>query len=152
MGQSHSKKAKPVIPRPDTSTWQGILNSLGYTSIRASAAEIPPDNIFVPIQQDNIPPLIPIGRRHPVPKTGVEDNDTRTMHTNKFYANAFLGDQSQAIWTHPYSVWWGRGREEPGRIKTWGMCITHTEESDLEFGTGNPANASAQQDVHWTRY
>jgi endo-1,3(4)-beta-glucanase len=94
-------------------------------------------------QQDSILPLIPIGRHHPVTKIGVEDNDTRAMNTNKFYANAFLGDQSQAIWTHPYSVWWGKGWEEPGGIKTWGMCVTNTEESDLERRAEDPTNVSA---------
>jgi endo-1,3(4)-beta-glucanase len=143
MGRSYARKSKPAIPKPYTSTWQGILDSFGHTSVRAGAAEIPPDNIFVPIQQDNILPSIPIGRHHPVPKKGVEDDDTRTMNTNKFYVNAFLGDQGQAIWTHPYSIWWGRGWEGSERISTWGMCITHTEENDLEYGTGDPADVSA---------
>jgi endo-1,3(4)-beta-glucanase len=77
-----------------------------------------------------------------VPRKGVEDDDQRTMNTNKFYANAFLGEQDKAIWTHPYSLWWGKGMEEPGKMKTMGLCISHLEESDLEYGPGDPTNVS----------
>jgi endo-1,3(4)-beta-glucanase len=121
---------------------EGIMRSFGYTPTHTFAADIPPDNIFVPIQQDNILSQIPIGRHHPVPRKGVEDDDARTMHTNNFYANAFLGEQNQGIWTHPYAVWWGRDVEETGRLKTVGLCISHTEESDLEYGPGDPASVS----------
>jgi endoglucanase Acf2 len=100
--------------------------------------EDPPDNIFTPIQQDNILPQVPIGRHHPVPRTGVKDNDERNMHTNKFYANAFLGQQNQPIWTHPYSVWWGKGWLDPGLLQTWGMNVTHVEETDLAFESSDP--------------
>lgn len=141
MGQSQSE-SKSSSSKPDTSTWKGILNSFGYTSTGATAAARPPDCIFVPVQPDGILPQIPIGRHHPVPKEGVEDDDDRTINTNKFYANAFLGEQNQAIWTHPYSVWWGKGWEESGRIKTWGLCITHAEECDLEYGPGDPTSVS----------
>jgi hypothetical protein len=123
------------------STRKEILNTIGYNS-SSGATEIPPDNIFVPIQQDNILPQIPIGRHHPVPRKGIEDDDKRTLHTNSFYANAFLGDQNQPIWTHPYRVWWGKRWEESGLVKTWGMCLSHIEESDLVFGEGDPASVS----------
>jgi endo-1,3(4)-beta-glucanase len=161
MGQPQSKAVKPAKPikpaRPtalhpnkDSSTWKdswqstrkGILGPFGYAQAPIAAAEIPPDNIFVPIQADNILPQVPIGRHHPVPRKGVEDNEDRTMNTNKFYANAFLGDQNQPIWTHPYSVSWGKGwdEKEPGLVKTWGMCVSHIEESDLGYGPGDPTN------------
>jgi endo-1,3(4)-beta-glucanase len=60
------------------------------------------------------------------------------MHTNKFYANAFLGQQNQPIWTHPYSIWWGKWILGVGMVQTWGMCITHIEERDLVFEPGDP--------------
>ncbi|KAH8635895.1 putative endo-1,3(4)-beta-glucanase [Alternaria alternata] len=119
-------------------TRQGIKSTLGY-SASTVPDEIPPDNIFTPIQQDDILPQIPIGRHHPVPRTGVEDDDRTTMHTNSFYANAFLGQQNQPIWTHPYSIWWGKGTLDVGMVQTWGMCISHIEEKDLVFEPGDPA-------------
>lgn len=105
--------------------------------------ETPPDNIFTTIQQDSILPQIPIGRHHPVPRKGIEDDDRRTLQTNKFYANAFLGEQNQPVWTHPYSIWWGKGWTEPGLVQTWGMCVSHVEESEVVFAPGDPSPVSA---------
>ncbi|KAG9189142.1 endo-1,3(4)-beta-glucanase [Alternaria panax] len=119
-------------------TRQGIKSTLGYNA-STLPDEIPPDNIFTPIQQDDILPQIPIGRHHPVPRTGVEDDDKTTLHTNSFYANAFLGQQDQPVWTHPYSIWWGKWKLDAGMVQTWGMCISHIEEKDLVFEPGDPA-------------
>jgi endo-1,3(4)-beta-glucanase len=114
--------------------------SLGYSTTSAPIPdEIPPDNIFTPTQQDDILPQVPISRHHPVPLTGIEDDDLRTLHTNSFYANAFLGQQTQCIWTHPYSIWWAKGSMEVGVLETFGMCVNHVEEMDLVFEPGNPA-------------
>ena len=120
-------------------TRKGIKESLGYDAA-AAPNQITPDNIFVPIQQENILPQIPIGRHHPVPRKGVEDDDKRTMHTNKFYANAFLGAQNMPVWTHPYHVWWGKGWLETGVLQSFGMNVGHVEEGDVTYGPGDPAN------------
>lgn len=90
----------------------------------------------MPIQADDILPQIPISDHHPVPRTGIEDNGDRPLHTNKFYANAFLGGQNQPIWTHPYFVWWGKGSQELGTLQTWGVNVGHVEEGDLQYGDG----------------
>ncbi|KAL5116363.1 endo-1,3-beta glucanase [Pleosporales sp. CAS-2024a] len=149
MGQPHSKPTSSP-PKKSNSAWldsvvsartrRGLRNSCG-TPVSSNVAEIPPDNIFVPIAQDSILPQIPIGNHHPVPKKGVEDDDNRTMNTNKFYANTFLGDQNKPVWTHPYSVWWGKGWDDVGSLKTFGMCISHAEENDLAYGDGDPAKS-----------
>ncbi|KAJ4371399.1 endo-1,3-beta glucanase [Neocucurbitaria cava] len=149
MGKPHSK---PVVsPTPKNGKRQsgrnsrsGILTSFG-NSKTTTIDDIPPDNIFVPIQPDIILPQIPIGAHHPVPKTGVEDDDKRTMNTNKFYANAFLGQQNQPIWTHPYSIWWGKGWQDQGLLQTWGMNIAHNEENDVNYGAGDPASNYVNQ-------
>ncbi|KAF2643556.1 endo-1,3(4)-beta-glucanase 1 precursor [Massarina eburnea CBS 473.64] len=106
-----------------------------------SVYRAPTDNIFVPIQEDNILPQIPIGTYHPVPRKGVEDSDLRTLNTNKFYANAFLGEQNQPIWTHPYYLWWQKGKNvvDMGGLATWGMCVGHSELGDVIYGPGDPA-------------
>ncbi|CAO2655574.1 Nn.00g043770.m01.CDS01 [Neocucurbitaria sp. VM-36] len=144
MGQSQSKpRLSPSTKNSGKESGKdsriAILTSFGHSKT-ATPDDIPSDNIFVPIQQDNILPQIPIGRHHPVPRTGVEDDDKRTMHTNKFYANAFLGQQNQPIWTHPYSIWWGKGWQEQGLLQTWGMNIAQAEESDIVYGAGDPTN------------
>lgn len=130
-------------------TWRehsyNILSSFGYkATAEPPSDEIPPDNIFVPIQADNILPQIPISDHHPVPRTGIEDNDLRTLHTNSFYANAFLGGQNQPIWTHPYSIWWGKGSQDQGTLQTWGINVGHVEESDLQYGPGEPPKVNCR--------
>ena len=112
---------------------------------------IPADNIFVPIQTDNILPQIPIGQQHPVPRKGIEDNEYRTLHTNKFYANAFLGEQNQPVWTHPYVLWWGKRGSELGAFTSWGMNVGHSEEDDLVYGEGVPAKVCHPISA-WTSY
>ncbi|CAI6325853.1 unnamed protein product [Periconia digitata] len=123
--------------------------SLPSSSRRKAAptAWVPPpntDNIFTPIQADDILSQIPISARHPVPRKGIEDDDdmVQVMHTNSFYANAFLGEQNRPIWTHPYVLWWGDrkgGIEAEGFIDSMGMCVGHTAVGDFEYGEGTPA-------------
>ncbi|KAJ8109157.1 hypothetical protein OPT61_g7667 [Boeremia exigua] len=131
-------ETKPTA-QPRREQRRGLLQSLSHRSnAPANNDDIPPDNIFVPIQADEILPQIPISNHHPVPRTGIEDSDTRTLHTNSFYANAFLGGQNQPIWTHPYSLWWGKGVQEQGTLQTWGINVGHVEEADLQYGPGEP--------------
>jgi endo-1,3(4)-beta-glucanase len=73
---------------------------------------------------------------HPVPRTGISANITTPIGTNKFYAGLFLADQTDSVWTHPYSIRWAKGVDN---IKSWGMAITHIERSQVTYGPGNPA-------------
>ena len=155
MGNKQSKKRDPLtsttsivttettkVPRTWREHRRDILTSFGYRTADGTASdEMPPDNIFVPIQADDILPQIPIRNHHPVPRTGIEDDDLQTLHTNSFYADAFLGEQDQPIWTHPYSIWWGKGSQDPGTLQTWGMNVGHVEEVDLQYGPGEPPKA-----------
>lgn len=65
---------------------------------------------------------------HPVKKVNIIDRDV-PIETNKFYANLFLGNQTSAIWTQPYSLVWAKGAG-----KTWGMTVSHVERKQLAFG------------------
>lgn len=131
-------------------TWRqhrkSLLSSFGYSTTTAAIDDdTPPDNIFVPIQADDILPQIPISNHHPVPRKGIEDADSRTLHTNSFYANAFLGEQNQPIWTHPYFMWWGKGSQESGVLQTWGWNVGHGEVADLQYGPGDPPKVSCDE-------
>lgn len=147
MGKTLSRPTSAVKTDTKKELWKGswrdtrkgILTSFGY-SATVIAVDIPLDNIFVPIQQDNILPQVPIGGHHPVPRTGIEDDDKRTLHTNTFYANVFLGNQNMPVWTHPYSICWGKGWAEPGLLQTYGINVTHVEEEDIAYGPGVPIN------------
>ena len=57
--------------------------------------------------------------------------------TNKFYANFFLGTQSNAVWTHPYSLLWSQGG---GNAFSYGISITHDEASQRAYGPNASAN------------
>lgn len=54
--------------------------------------------------------------------------------TNKFYAGLFLGSQTNATFTQPYSLAWSKGG---GSLKSWGMGVTHVEANMLAFGPEN---------------
>lgn len=129
---------------------KNTVTSFGKST--TAAGQVPEDNIFVPITQDNILPQIPIGRHHPVPRNGIEDNEDRTLHPNKFYANAFLGNQDMPVWTHPYSIWWGKGRNQEGQYPTWGMNIGHSEADDVIMPDGDPAQVPTNALTNMVRY
>ena len=74
------------------------------------------------------PPSIPLRNDHPIPKQHIVDGEI-PVQTNKFYANFFLGGQNQPVWTHPYSLYWTKGRGN-----SYGMGISHIERSQLSFG------------------
>jgi endo-1,3(4)-beta-glucanase len=58
------------------------------------------------------------------------------VSTNKFYANLFLGTQTQGVWTHPYSVSWSKGS---GNAKSWGLAISHIDADQRANGPPNKA-------------
>ena len=99
-------------------------------------AMIASDDIFQPVET-NAPPSV-IGSRpdHPVPRLGIKSQD-KPIETNKFYANFFLGSQTAASWTHPYSVAWSKGG---GSSASWGISIQHIDADQRIFGPDPTAN------------
>lgn len=93
-------------------------------------------NIFQPVATNAPPGQITIRTDHPVPRTGIAAQ-AWPISTNKFYANFFLGSQTQPTWTHPYSVSWPRGG---GTSRSWGIAISHIEASQKVFGPDPNAN------------
>ncbi|KAF1813085.1 endo-1,3-beta-glucanase [Eremomyces bilateralis CBS 781.70] len=108
-------------------------------------------NIFTPVSSES--PPIPSRSDHPVRRDGVFTrsapmDDPRQiplgspaeypLQTNKFYANMLLGDRSNSVWTHPYSVSWAKGR---GNAKSWGISISHIERHQLALGPLKPSGA-----------
>ena len=114
----------------DTAT----LSSFGPTAT-ASVTAIDANDIFQPIASDAPPPQITSRSDHPVPRAGILQQQQR-LQTNKFYANLFLGDQTNAIWTHPYSLAWSAGG---GQTNSYGMAISHIERNQIP---GGPADES----------
>ena len=114
----------------DTAT----LTSFGPTATFSQTA-ISADNIFQPIASGAPPPQISQRSDHPVPRAGIQQQQQR-LQTNKFYANLFLGDQTNAVWTHPYSLAWSGGG---GQTDSYGMAISHIDRNQIP---GGPADGS----------
>ncbi|KAL1881705.1 endo-1,3-beta glucanase, partial [Paecilomyces lecythidis] len=53
------------------------------------------------------------------------------VSTNKFFAGFFLGSQTSAAFTHPYSLAWAKGS---GNAQSWGLAISHIEAGMLTYG------------------
>lgn len=111
--------------------------------VPATVLEAPlSEDIFVPIdpidkdEHKNLLPYLPQVQQghHPISKKGIRGKDA-PINTNKFYANTFLRNQDQPVWTHPYHIWWGRG-STGNQFRTWGMNVGHIDEKDLVMSKG----------------
>lgn len=61
------------------------------------------------------------------------DNEGVPIETNKFYANLFLGSQTDMIWSYPYGLLWMKNN-------FYGFGVQHTNISDRQFGSQNTNN------------
>ncbi|KAF2089310.1 glycoside hydrolase family 81 protein [Saccharata proteae CBS 121410] len=95
-------------------------------------------NIFQPISGDALPSQISRRANHPAARLGITGNLSEPFETNKFYANLFLGDQSNGVWTHPYSVSWAKGS---GNAQSWGLAISHIDRDQLALGNDTGHNS-----------
>lgn len=68
---------------------------------------------------------------HPVPIPPNTISNGRPIPTNKFYGNMMLGDQTNPVWTHPYSIWLSRDFY-------FGMSISYTTSAQRVFSPNNP--------------
>ncbi|KAI9678861.1 MAG: hypothetical protein M1817_005921 [Caeruleum heppii] len=91
-------------------------------------------NIFLAVGRDAPPANIARTADHPAPRQGIAAQ-TDPISTNKFYANFFLGSQTQPTWTHPYSVSWSRGS---GNAQSYGLSISHIDDEQKAYAPGNP--------------
>ncbi|KAL8956189.1 MAG: hypothetical protein Q9183_006387, partial [Haloplaca sp. 2 TL-2023] len=87
--------------------------------------------VFQPVATGPPPPQIRDRTDHPVPRLNI-DQPFGALATNKFYANFFLGSQTQGVWCHPYSLRWSKGRY------SWGMTVSHVEANQRVYGPQQP--------------
>lgn len=89
------------------------------------------DNVFPLVQ-----PLDTFERAtHEVPIPAGLNNRGRPIETNKFYGNMLVGNQTNAVWTHPYSLWYCK--ENP----FLGIAVAHCTTAQRVLG---PDNGSPQ--------
>lgn len=115
---------------------------------------------FQPIATDAPPSQITSRDDHPVPRLNIvrfpnlgrlsrigsnlgQAPQHKPLSTNKFYANLFLGGQSNSVFTHPYSLSWSKGGGVTG---SFGMAVSHIDNDQKAFGEprrdipGSPAS------------
>lgn len=89
-------------------------------------------DVFQPVATNAPPANIKARDDHPV--KNLHANSSDPIETNKFYAGLFLGTQTNASFTQPYSLSWSGGK---GSLKSWGFGVTHLEENVLAYGPKN---------------
>ncbi|KAF3904902.1 hypothetical protein ABW20_dc0107779 [Dactylellina cionopaga] len=82
------------------------------------------------------PPLAMFERKgdHPVDRLGVVNMDGMPVGTNKFWANAILGNGNLGVFTQPYQVWVNK---DPA---LWGLAISHIDANQIVSGPDPNAN------------
>ncbi|CCD26019.2 endo-1,3(4)-beta-glucanase NDAI_0G02440 [Naumovozyma dairenensis CBS 421] len=82
----------------------------------------------------NSEPLSIFARKsHEIPLPMNLNKNGSALHTNKFYANLFLGNQTCPIWTHPYSLWFSKEQD------SLGIAINHIKASQRVFSDEIPS-------------
>ncbi|OJD21817.1 hypothetical protein ACJ73_06842 [Blastomyces percursus] len=122
---SKSSTLAPIVPSPSSSK-PTVTPSPKPPSMSGQ-------NIFEPINRDPIPQNIPSRDDHPLKRDNISDTQG-PVHTNKFYANFFIGSQANYGFVQPYAVGWAKGT---GSVKSYGLTISHTEANQLAFGPKN---------------
>ncbi|KAJ5925328.1 hypothetical protein N7454_007967 [Penicillium verhagenii] len=102
------------------------------TSLLPGPASMNNQDIFLPVATEAPPANIKSRNDHPVANNHA--NTTEPIETNKFYAGLFLGSQTNASFTQPYSLGWSKGA---GTLKSWGMSASHIEMNVMAFGPKN---------------
>jgi endo-1,3(4)-beta-glucanase len=104
----------------------------------------PSANIFAQIAINVPPQNIAFRSDHPAQAVGLVPQNS-PLHTNKFYANMFLGTQNSAVWTHPYSISWAKGG---GNTRSWGFSVLHIERDRIAYGQANSPSGAPQYFVN----
>ncbi|KAL5052287.1 hypothetical protein BDW71DRAFT_213102 [Aspergillus fruticulosus] len=123
FGTSTVATSSPSANSPEANTFT--------TQIQGPAAMVSQD-VFLPVGTGPIPAAITSRNDHPVRKNGV--NSSNPIETNKFHSALFLGTQTNATFTHPYTLAWAKGG---GNLSSFGMAISHTELDLLASGPTN---------------
>ncbi|CAH6722520.1 endo-1,3(4)-beta-glucanase 2 [[Candida] jaroonii] len=88
-----------------------------------------------PISTDEPPSIFKRSAHHQPPVGCKFGGNEEAIHTNNFYNNLTLEDQTFPVWTQPYSLWLSK---DPGQEV--GFAFNHTEASQRVFGPEADAN------------
>ncbi|KAF9247484.1 CAZyme family GH81 [Penicillium roqueforti] len=115
---------------PSTTVAHEPVHILSSSSVTSKT--MPSQDIFQPVATGPVPANIKSRDDHPVQNQHA--NTTNPIATNKFYAGLFLGSQTNATFTQPYSLAWSKGG---GSLKSWGMAVSHVQPHMLAYGPPN---------------
>ncbi|KAI2628769.1 glycoside hydrolase family 81 protein [Hypoxylon sp. NC1633] len=116
-----------------SSTSEGISTATMAPSVSSS-------NIFgAPIATSAPHPSFEVRKDHPVARRGI--SGPTPIGTNKFYANFFLGNQSQPTYVHPYSLVWSRNQ---GAASSWGLAVSHIDATRIVYGDKSNETGAAK--------
>ncbi|SCU93991.1 LADA_0G05930g1_1 [Lachancea dasiensis] len=149
---------RPRMPLPDEGDYINTRNSRTYSSKLRPLPPLPPrqgqfrsdinsdamnqefsemgiadsyDDIFHAISTDQ--PLSKFPKvSHPVPLPANTKSEGLAIATNKFYGNMMVGDQTNPVWTHPYSLFWSKDY-------FMGIALSYVPASERVFGPNIPA-------------
>ncbi|PQE33898.1 glycosyl hydrolase family 81 protein [Rutstroemia sp. NJR-2017a WRK4] len=148
----HATSAPIIAPSLPISIPQTrILVAAAASAVPSPSALLssPSPNIFQqPISLSPPPSIFPSRADHPVPRLGITPQNSGPLQTNKFYANFFLGSQTAATWTHPYSLSYApsfnpstTGSTSPRTYP--GISISHLLSSQKVFGPTSSSTSSS---------
>ncbi|KAL4806841.1 glycosyl hydrolase family 81-domain-containing protein [Aspergillus unguis] len=138
---SQATSSAAATLQTSTSVTTSTAASPSTSSVVQGSVKMSNQDVFVPVGTGPIPGAITSRDDHPVKKNGV--NATNPIETNKFHTALFLGTQTNATFTHPYTLNWAKGG---GNLSSYGIAVSHTEANMLAFGPtnselpGNPAS------------
>ncbi|KAL4963801.1 glucan endo-1,3-beta-D-glucosidase [Aspergillus stella-maris] len=115
-----------------TSASQSTSTATTSTTEVAQGTMAANQDAFVGVGTGPIPGAITSRDDHPVQKRGI--NASGPIETNKFHSALFLGSQTNATFTHPYTLAWSKGS---GNLTSYGMAVSHTEANLIAFGPQN---------------
>ncbi|KAL4953720.1 glycosyl hydrolase family 81-domain-containing protein [Aspergillus filifer] len=140
--ETSSIKESPVASSTfQTSASQSTSTATTSNTEVAQGTMAANQDAFVGVGTGPIPAAITSRDDHPVLKRGI--NASGPIETNKFHSALFLGSQTNATFTHPYTLAWSKGS---GNLTSYGMAVSHTEANLIAFGPQNdkiPGSPSA---------
>lgn len=100
-------------------------------STLAMSSSIEANNVFSSAISTEQPLGVFSRSSHPVPLPANTSTNGKATETNKFYGNMLIGDQTNPVWTHPYSFFWSKDYY-------LGMAVSYVSASQRVFAPGNP--------------
>ncbi|KAL4866892.1 hypothetical protein BDV12DRAFT_198745 [Aspergillus spectabilis] len=130
----------PSSALPETTTSIPQASTFSTAVVQDTVSMAANQDVFVPVGTGPIPSAIASRDDHPVRKSGV--NSSSPIETNKFHSALFLGTQTNATFSHPYSLAWAKGS---GNLPSFGMAVSHVESNVIAYGPtsslpGNPVS------------